>query len=246
MIEAPIFSRFRLSEHIQFLSDVTTLCDSSNPKNLKIKDQYDALKAVLDELNGAFKKEQGSDLTTSVEELDLRRDNAIVCLSGLCRAYTKHFDAKKIAAAEKLVGAISKYGNNIARMNYQAETSTLANLVNDLESVAELKEAVTELGVEGVVNELKESNSLFNERYLARVKEMAGEQSESTVDLRKESLSRYADLAKHIEAHSVITGGEAYDQLVSQLNELIGQYNSTVLARQSTSDKEDKTPDGEQ
>lgn len=61
--------------------------------------------------------------------------------------------------SSRLVFGIDKYGSKIHAFNYQAETSTITNLVNDLETIMELINAIALLVINDVVSELKASNS---------------------------------------------------------------------------------------
>lgn len=125
-------------------------------------------------------------------------------------------------------------------MNYKAETSTLRNLVNDLESDPEMKGAVDTLGLQSLIDELKTANSQFDEKYVARVREIAKTPEESTLELRKTAMTAYRDLVNLIEAYVEISGPERYQNLINDLNGLIETYNATSVSRSRDKEAEEE------
>ena len=145
-----------------------------------------------------------------------------------------------------ITGILDRYGTQIYRLNYQAETTTLSNLVNDLQSDPEVATALQTLNLVALVEELKTANNLFNENYLLRVKALSQAPDDSPVDLRKEATIRYRNLVEWMEAYIVINGPEPYEPLVKQVNELIAQYNEMIKIRKSKSDEDTNEEPGEE
>ncbi len=231
MIKSVDFKKFRTSEFVQFFVDVCTIYEENNVATLNLAEQHSSMANVNNELAKVFKQNKGSEITEEIAALDQRRDEAIICLRKTADAFTNHFDSEKKAAGNKLLHAMDKYGSKIYLMNYHAQTSTTTNLVNDLETIPELVNASTFLSLNEIISEIKESNNLFNERYLARVNEEAGKESVSAGELIKEGIACYRTLAAHTEAHATLTPEEIYTVLINQLNVLIEKYNATVGGR---------------
>jgi hypothetical protein len=228
----------RVNEFIQFLKDVISICKNNDAAKLKIDTRLMPLEENVNSLEGIFKKERGSDLTKEITELDERRDQAFVSFTQFIEAYMNHFDSTKFEAAEKINRVIEKYGYSIARLNYQAETTTLTNLVNDLESEPDLAVAVNTLDLQPLIDEIKTANTLFNEKYLERIREKAQVAEGNTIELRKESEIAFRKLIDLIEAWIEVSGADSYQNLVNQLNELIEKYNQTLSLRSGDEETE--------
>ena len=237
MIKRINYRKLRVSEFIQFLKDVIYICKNIDPA--KLNSRLKPLEESVNTLDAVF-KQRGSDLTKEVAMLDDRRDNAFVCLSKMTNAYGYHFDEAKIDAAEKIDEVLDRYGSSIQKLNYVAETNTLANLVNELESDAELAVAVNTLELQPLVDEIKNSNRLFQETYLARAKEMSEGPEDSAVEMRKEAVVKYLSLVDLIEAYVEISGPDTYGEFIKHLNELIEKYNETIALRMGDEETEEE------
>jgi hypothetical protein len=110
--------------------------------------------------------------------------------------------------------------------------------VHDLESDHELAAAVNILSLKPLVDEIKTSNKLFDEKYLERVEEMSEVPEESAVDLRKKATGHYRDLVDIIGAHVLLSGPERYQSLIDKLNELIEKYNEMIATHKGTEETE--------
>jgi len=228
MINSVNFKSFRKSESVQFFNDIVTLCTESNPKALNIEAQLSTLNESVNSLNSNFATDRSSEITSDLISLDQRRDKAIICLRMLTEGYINHFDSAKSESAKQLLQAIDKYGSSIARMNYQAETSTLDSLGDELQNDASAVNLVSQLGLGDLVGEMIEANNAFNTRYLDRVKEEAGESELAMGELVKKSVAAYRLLTAHIEAHSTLNPSAELSTLVDRINELTERYNLTV------------------
>ncbi|MCG8582807.1 MAG: DUF6261 family protein [Bacteroidales bacterium] len=221
----PYFGSYNQSECIQYLLDAEELCKRHENKNL------DAPLQTFNEGNTdmvkAFKKERKSNITKLLTQYDQRRDDAIVCLSLVARAYSNHFDAEIRDAAETVLNTIDKYGKSLHRLNYQSQTSVLSNLYNDLTTETGVT-ALAKIHMTDVAEEMQTSNNLFNETYLARVEESAAQDQIATGELIKVSIDNYRHLVSIIEAYHTIKPDDGYDVLLKQLNELAAKYNGLI------------------
>ncbi len=232
MIATIHYQKLWVSEFIQFLKNLTSICRNNHPAALSIDTALIPLEENINKLDALFKKEQGSHLTKEIVALDKRRDNAIKLLTLHAKGYSRYcFEEAKRQAAEKIYKAITKYGHSIYRLNYQAETSTLSILVNELLSDPGLARAVNTLDIQPVVNELKTANDFFNDMYLSRVINMADMAAESASAQRKTAMKHYRRLIKLIEALAVVSGQDRYQSLINELNELIETYNEEADSR---------------
>lgn len=168
---------------------------------------------------------------------DDKRDCFINGIIEVIKGYTNHFSMNKIEAAELLKAHINKYGKRIDKMNYNAETVVLNDLIDGIETNTELKDAVNLLGISDWITELKASNTEFNRLYELRAEEEAGKTKLVLRELRNESVKTYRDLIKYFEAASIMHPSEVYEPAANKINEFIDKYNS--LRRKSKPEDDD-------
>ena len=155
------------------------------------------------------------------------------------KSFTYYFDAEKREAANLLDSSLTTYGSGISRMNYQAETSTITSIIQKWEDDAKLTSALTTLGLTAWTGELKVANKLFEERYIARLKEESDAPEQKTIELRKQTVQSYRTLLAHLQAHATLSTDNSYDVVIQQINLLIEQYNKLVAARGSNKEEEE-------
>ncbi len=229
MLKSVSFHLLRNDEHIQFVKDVLYICEKSNPDTLNIKAQFDELKTGLRQLETAYLQTKGSELTIKIEAKDENRDNLIIGIEKIAEGNTYHYIEKQAEAAERILSHIKKYGNTIARMNYQAETTALNDLIDFAKNDTKLKAAITLLNLTEWFTNLEESNTEFNELYMQRVDEEAGKPKLNLKALRKDSITQYRELDKFLTSNAIINPSELYQSTANKINELIDKYN--VLRR---------------
>jgi hypothetical protein len=241
MIATVHYNKLRMGEFIQFLTNITEICRHDDHTALNIDTRLAPLEDSIDKLNSMFRKAQGSALTKEIVALDNRRDNALILLTMIARGYSRYSaEEAKRKAAKKIYKLITRHGKIIYRLNYQAETSTISSLVNKLLSEPGMAAAVTTLGVQSEVDELKTSNEQFGVKFLERAGEKADRPAENPTELRKIAMNQYRRLIKQIEALAVISGPEKYESLIKELNTLIEKYNREAHYRTINKDTKDK------
>ena len=233
------YPKLRNNEFIQFIKLLVEILNSNDPEVLKVKAQCDDLTALLAILSALFKPDLGSAITKKLQEIDERRDTAITGIEMQIKSFTYCFDADKREAANLLNSSLVTYGSGLSRMNYQAETSTIASIIQKWESDANLTAALTRLDLIAWVAELKAANNLFEERYIDRIKEDAEAPEQRTIELRKQIIQSYRTLLAHLQAHATLSTDNSYDPVINQTNQLIEQYNRLVDVRGSNKEEEE-------
>jgi len=239
MFETIKLTHLRNSEFIQFIKNLLEIVKANDPKVLKVKTQCDDLTAILTVLNAMFKTDLGSVITLELQEIDTRRDTALVGIEMQIKSYTYHFEQAKQAAAHALIDSLANYGPGISRLNYQAESSTIDSLISKWESEPQLVDALTTLNLNNWAGEIKTANGLFNNRYLARIKDNADAPELKTIELRKRITKTYRILLSHLEAHTILSGKAVYTETIDQINLLIEQYNKLVAGRKKSNEEEE-------
>lgn len=246
MITAIDLTKLRNAEYLQLMIDVLKLVFQNNPTALKVLDEYNALQASTTAIEAIFKTEQSSPLTPIIEGLDIRRDDAIMGIFTSIVANTYHFAPTVKDAAKILVKYTGIYGsgNDVTKLNLQAETATVKSIVTDMETRTDLIAAVTTLSLAPWVAELKTANLLLGDKYIERTTELAGASTDNIKQKRIECNTTYYSLRDMLQSYSIITKGAApYPKTISEINALIDQYNIIITKRatEPSSDTDTKT-----
>lgn len=232
MINSINLISLRNGEYIQFLTDVLNIVQTQNPATLSVKPQYDTLLATKASLENSFKTSQGSLVTEEITALDNRRDRAINGINSLVNGYTYSIDEAASAHAKTLLAHLGLFGANIARDNYQSETTTLRNIVNDWQTKPDLQAAVAGLGLAPWLQELEEANNAFGVAYAKRNQELATAPVDKLKTLRAEANEHYYKLRTRINSNLDINdGAEPWAGTVSLINQAIVGYNNLINRR---------------
>ncbi|KQT23981.1 hypothetical protein ASG22_08125 [Chryseobacterium sp. Leaf405] len=226
----------RNAEYLQYVKDFAGIIALNNPSTLQIDAKLSAFNTKIAELEALYKKALASEKTQEVLLLDERRDNAITGIYYFLLAQSYHYETDRKQKAQSLLESMALYGSSIARLNYQAETATINNLIRDWENKPDLTIAVADFDLSGWVAELKNANDQFNSKYLSRTQEY-GDASPETIKLkREETNTAYYALRDRIDAlHLLVeTPPSPYATVINQLNALTDQYNVLLVNRQNT------------
>ena len=230
MINSIILRDLRNAGYLQFQKDFLGIISRNNPVTLQIETKYNDLAAKSVELENLFKKILANPMSQELLELDVRRDDCIngIYYSALGSSY--HFDTASKEAADALLANFKLYGSGIAKLNYQGETATISNIINDWENQPNLTQALTTLNFSAWKAELKTVNEEFSTKYLDRTQDYGNATPENLKMKREETNVVYYALRDRINAlHLLIeTPPSPYSTVINQLNALIEQYNRLI------------------
>ena len=231
MIQSIDLTKLRNGEYIQFTSDVLKIVELNNPTTLQVNEKFDAMSTIKTELEALFKKSTENPITAEIENLDKRRDNAVSGILGMINSYGFHYDGAVSGQAKVVQNYLKLYTNNIAQENYNAETATINNIVNDFENKPELLAALTELHLIEWKDELKDANTKFNVTYIARTQDLATATPDTLKSKRLVANTAYYELRDRIDAFAVINPSALYTKTISEIDALITQYNTLLAGR---------------
>ncbi|MCU7617849.1 DUF6261 family protein [Chryseobacterium sp. PBS4-4] len=223
----------RNAEYLQYVKDYLGIINLNTPEQLGIEAKLTTLTTKATELEALYKKALASDKTKELLLLDERRDDAVNGIYYFLLGYTYYFEADKQQKAQLLLTNMELYGSGITRLNYQAETATVNNLLRDWENKSDLADAITSFNISAWVNELKTVNEEFNAKYLSRTQEY-GDASPETIKIkREETNTAYYALRDRIDARHLLveTPPSPYATVINQLNALTDQYNKLLINR---------------
>jgi len=232
--------KLRNAEYLQYVKDFSGIIALNNPATLQIDAKLSTFNAKISELENLYKKALANEKTRELLQLDERRDNAVIGINYYLLSQSYHFENARKENAQLLLDSISLYGSSIARLNYQAETATINNLIRDWENKPELIDAVASFNLSEWVNEMKTANDLFNTKYLSRTQEYGDANPETIKSKREEVNAAYYALRDRIDAlHLLVeTPPSPYATVINQLNALTDQYNVLLVNRKDTAASE--------
>ena len=222
----------RNTEFIQFIKDVLNIISANDPAELKVDNQYNHLKQLFDDLEVLFSTAHRSRITEELKALDFRRDTAINGISALISGYRRSADETVCSHAKLLADNLDLYRHSIARESYQGETADLNKVIDDWLVKPGLKAAVTALNLDVWMTELADVNTKFNERYLARVEELASLPQSNLKAKRTEALTAFYMLRERLDAcYTYNEGAEPFASVVNTINALVERYNALLANR---------------
>lgn len=235
MIDSILLQTLRNGVYLQFLTDILTIVLKNNPDNLQARTAYGALRSATDDTEKLFKLSQGSPITEEITALDLRRDRAISGIAALANGFGFSSDAVVGQHAKTLSDHLALFGTAIAGDNYQSETASIRNIVNDYNTKPALQQALTALQMDSWKTELEASNNAFNDAYIARSEELGGASPDNLKAKRTLANAAYYKLRDTINAHFTLTdGSEPYATVTQTINALVAQYNVLANGRGGT------------
>ncbi len=236
-------SNYRKGDFIQYLNNVLFIVTESDASTLGLTNEQQHLASTVTTLNNEWRSSKRSPLTVKIAVLDQQRASSYSGLKSTLKSWAKHHhDADKKAAAELIVKKIDSYSMNIYKTRYQEETATLNAIINDFETT--LTPQITLLGLNDWVTELKSINIVFDTTYLERTEIRPNTRSLYSNGLKDEAINSYKHLKAAFEARSAVAeldGLETtalFQDIATNWNELIEQYNSAVKRSSNTKDND--------
>lgn len=243
MINSITLAALRNAEFLQFSNDALSIVQRNDPAALSVTTWYNAFKTVTTEIDALFKTDQSSAITETLQELDVRRDNAINGILFTVQGYTYHFAPTTAAAAKILEHHLSVFGAGIARTNLQSETAILNSIVTDLKNKPELIGAIAALGMDSWVTELDTANKTFSTKYLDRTQEMGAVSPDTIKAKRLEGAAAWYKLRDKLNAYYEINeGAEPWAKTINDLNALTEQYNALINNRKGGDETQSNLP----
>jgi len=222
------YRRLKNRTFVQFFQHLLEIVKSGNPETLLVKEQYDELLPLVAVLFELTQADKGSEISEELVELDGKRDATWFGIDLQIQSFSHHFDPAKQEAAIALENSLTPFGTGIARLKYVEETNTLGGIINKWENTADLSAAIGLLGLTDWLNKLKDENTLFDNKFQARVNERADTPDVKSIELRKQIITANRELLAHLQAHTTLSTDGAYDTINNRINQLIDEYNKMI------------------
>ena len=193
----------------------------------------------------ALNKEQAYELSQTLDELDVRRDDAITGFSLWVKSLTKFNNAIIKASAIALRNYLKSQGNNIANQNLQKESATLSKIVNDCRNDGILKNHLENVKDPGWLTEIETTNNLYISNFQKRSTEMSKDANEEVfTDIRKLAVPAYEALIGIIVNRYKVAKADNVEvttlkNCIDDCNTTIEQYKTLVLQTKSKAKPKD-------
>lgn len=230
-------SQLLKEEVTEFLRSTKDICMDNNPELLNITSQVNAVDTTVKKLDDALLYERESKFTEILEKLDIERDDAVMSIKHGFLMNLYHEDAKRKAAGQLLLDHLEGYGKRITKLNYEAESTVLVNLVDDYENKQELKKALQQIELTDRATRIKASNINFREKYIQRITAESAAEKTSFTALKPETIEVYTELYDHINAYAVLDKTSTYRTIKNELDTLGDRYLQILKTRRSNSNE---------
>lgn len=221
----------RIAEFIALGHEINEILSRNLPLSPGLQEAALAFKNGFNQVSLAYARERGRPLSREIEELDFRRDECINGIMQLAEAFSRHYDEAMRTAAGKLLQVIRQYGSNIALQNYNAETSSLKSIIEDLEATGPAREAMVKLGLTEWVAEMKTANDRFANVYSEQTQDTGEHPVGNLKELRGFARANYLDLLGMLDAQKWVKTDATLLTLVNEINEVIVRYHEMVASR---------------
>ena len=230
-ISSPRFSKYLTADALEYSYAIVNRCRERQPPMSPTEPQVNAVQEAAEALNANFKRELSDPYSKNMSGLDNVRDRLIMGTRTIAEGYTYHFDPATAAKAELILSTIDKYGSQIARLPYEAETTTLASLTNDLMGTPKMAEAIRDLGLDTWIIQLKTVNDQFRQTFSARVGSQTDAQRKTTNELRQKLHDALRTLFAHLTAHATLSNDASVTAIIGDINGLTDRFNQLTDRR---------------
>jgi hypothetical protein len=212
------------------------------PARLGIEALYPAYVDLVQKADVLLEQVSKSWLTGEIKHFDGERDRCINGLKAAVRALLKSPIQDKRVAANKLNILLNTYGD-MAKMEYDAETAAVINLLQDLNGSKYAQHVKTaELG--DWVTELERFNTRVDELVGERYAEKSEKPAEKLIEVRRDVDSSFGKLLTLIEGTMIANPAHGLNEFVRELNIVIKHYKT--LATQDKGRRNAKKTDTEE
>ena len=205
----------------------------------KVEPVYTSFKDSVTAVDDAYKLNRASDYTQKIADEDDRRDNLYRQLVNLLKMYRRFgYDTEKKEAAEHLWNIVKKYDVDVNE-NYSEESGKLQQMLQELSTDAQAGQHLTLLGLESLVTQLNTANEAVRTLMGQRNDERMQIEKAALATARAEADQAYRDLILSLNASAVMDENPTrFDELFSQVNELIKYYRLYVVPKGGKKDEE--------
>lgn len=177
-----------------------------------------------------FKVTTASELTGTIKEWDVKRDNNTSSLRAMAEAYAMNpGDAAKQQAGKKVIDMMRHYKLNI-NDNYELQGSRTLQFCQAVDADSTAQQAIAAVGATVFYTALKEANEQCRAIIDQRNADRAAASQEKMINLRRATDNEYAHLLMITNAYALTDEQQRYNTLLQQIIEDVNYYEKVVFA----------------
>jgi hypothetical protein len=210
----------------------------------KVEPVYTSFKNSVTAVDDAYKLSRASDFTQKIADEDDRRDNLYKQLVSLLKMFRKFgYDAEKKEAGDYVWNIVKKYNVDVNE-NYSEESGKLQQMLQELEENSQAVQHTATLGIDSLITQLKAANEQVRTLMNSRNDERMQVEKAALAKARTQADQAYCDLILSLNAAAVMDDdAHRFDELISQVNELIKYFRQYVVPKGGKKDKDTEEQD---
>lgn len=206
----------------------------------KFMDLYTKTNLIFYRLVKNQKYTNKSSLTEECLRFDKRRDLGYICLRDILHGMSVSLIEEISSKAAKLYAIFDKYGTQIYKMGYKAESATMLSLFNELDQEKN-QQLLSEIGILPFYNSLKAAENAFTSvsNQKSEEKTVLTNDSEAATELLQEMFPALTNLVALLQLYSQLEPaiyGEIYNLVVTYITE-----TNTAARARNTRKKDSNT-----
>ncbi len=225
-------------EFTELLRSTKDICINNHPEQLNIQTQVGAIATIVDKLDDTLLYEREGKFTKILEKLDLERDEAIAGIRYGFLMNINHHDPSKKVAAQLLLDHMEGFGNRITKLNYEAQSTVLINIVQDYKTKDDLKMALKTVDLWDWAQQIDTTNEAFRTEYQKRITTESATEKISFTSLKPAAITAYDKLVIRLGALIELDDTGKYNTIKNELDTLGDRYEQIVKRRKSTNEDE--------
>ena len=232
------------------VSDVIPLCErilkTTQPlteNDNRIKELHTRLTVVYDRLVKNQKNTNKSSLTEELIRLDKRRARAFIGLRDILHGMSVSLCDEYNIKASKLYAIIDKYGTQLYKFGYQAETAMLTSLFADFD-LTENRLILTDLNIVPFYESLETAQKDFNSVSDQKASELTDHNttSEAATDVLEKLFPELTSLVAIVQLYYHLDPPK-YGMIYNQMVTYITETNTVARQRKSRRENNDENPE---
>jgi hypothetical protein len=248
MIKHMMFRMLSLNEKYRFAEEVISALDATPYNVPELQPLVDRVKANFDAVKEASLGLGHPEFAKAKKAGDALRDLGLNTLKYNAKRSLKRRDERWVAAGKFILRVIHNFGDGMARESLISETTSVGNLLAEIDRNAELRAAISTIGCDAWLQDIRDGQREVEEASAARLAMLS---DKPKVAAYKEAVPLGKNLEKLFRLINMKLEFEDSSELVvlsHRINEIVGRYRANVKHRQTLRKqaKERKTNGNEQ
>jgi len=222
------FAHYRNDEHFEFMTEVKLEIERKGASLLKIDVPYTKFVRCYEAEDEALKIILKSIVTDSIGANDVVRKTSYRGITYVIKGMTCSY-IPEIAQAAHDTNIVAETYGSLSRKPINEASSAIYNFVQDVRM--KHFNDIKKLGLEDWINKLDEQNELVKRLVMQRTSENAAKLDLNLKHRREDTDAAYIEMAKYINAISIVDGNNDLTEVINEINVIIDKYTSIRAQR---------------